>query len=253
MIRLFVSDIDGCLAEPYRPYRLRHLQELATLAARAAHDETVPRLSLCSGRAYSYVEAMAQALGVTTPVLFEAGGGLFDPVAAQVRWNPSFTPDLAARLRAVQAWMEESLAPGTSLMVDYGKRTQVGVAGPDEAVVMDALPKVEAFVDKHAPELRVFHTPISIDVLAPSITKREAMSWLAGEVGCALDEIAFIGDSNGDLGALGVVGYPFAPANAAPEVQRAPIRVTEGHVIDGVLEAYRWCIARNVGRHARAS
>jgi len=61
VIKLFVTDIDGCLGEPYTPY---DLDGLATLR-RYAHDagpptapSATPAVSICSGRPYPYVEAL---------------------------------------------------------------------------------------------------------------------------------------------------------------------------------------------------
>ena len=65
--------------------------------------------------------------------------------------------------------------------------------------------------------------------------------------------MAFIGDANGDLGALETVGYSFAPANATAEVKARVQLVTDGWGIDGVLEAYRWCLARNEALRKKAS
>ncbi|HEX7069182.1 MAG TPA: HAD family phosphatase, partial [Rhodothermales bacterium] len=87
MIRLFVSDIDGCLSEAYRPYDIPAFSRLAAMVADAGglgDKPGIPAFSLCSGRAFAYVEAMTQLLGISTPVLFEAGGGIFDPVAVRV-------------------------------------------------------------------------------------------------------------------------------------------------------------------------
>ena len=81
MIKLFVTDIDGCLAEPYEPYDLEGLGTLRRLADEAQG----PTLSICSGRPYPYVEAMTQALDLTTPVLFEAGRYRIEPAAARLK------------------------------------------------------------------------------------------------------------------------------------------------------------------------
>lgn len=244
-VRLFISDIDGCLSEPYEPYDLERFVALAGLARAAEGMPGRPRFSLCSGRPFSYVEAMSQVLGLRAPVLFESGGGMFDPVAAQAAWSPAFTDDLAAQLDEVRSWFERDVLPGTGLRYDYGKRTQAGIIGPDRPEVARWVPRVERFVEERFPGLVVFHTPVSIDVVARAITKREAMHWLADVAGTDLAEIAYIGDTNGDLGALEEVGYSFAPANADPAVRAAVDVVTRGAVTDGVLEAYRWCLAHN--------
>lgn len=244
-IRVFISDIDGCLAEPYCAFTLADFVTLADFARRAEDDPRRPRFSLCSGRAYPYVEAMSQVLGLRIPVLFESGGGMFDPVAARVRWSPAFSPSVAEQIEEVRHWLIREAVPNSGMMYDYGKRTQAGIVGPDAEEVAAWVPRVSALVEAQFPDLVVFHTPVSIDVVAGTITKREAMHWLADEMGIDVAEMAYIGDTNGDLGALTEVGYAFAPANAAPAVREAVEHVTAASVSGGVIEAYAWCLRQN--------
>lgn len=245
-IRLFISDIDGCIAEPYRPYQVEEIGKLTRLIASV--DE--PRFTLCSGRAYPYVEAVTQVLGVQTPVIFESGGGMFDPVSASITWNPNFHRDVEVELAEIGRWLRDVLVPGTSMMFDYGKRTQAGVIGPYEAEVLRAADVVERHVASNHPGFTVYHTSVSVDVVFTEITKRQAMSWIAESLGLALPEIAFIGDTNGDLGALDIVGRSFSPANGTEAVRSAVQTVTAGSVIDGVIEAYRTCIHENASRES---
>lgn len=249
MIKLFISDIDGCLAMPYRPYDLERFQVLAEHAAAAnepAEADVRPAVSLCSGRAYSYVEAMAQVLGLTTPVLFESGGGMFDPVAAHTTWHPAFTPEVEAHLQEIRTWMLEALCgPDTTLSLDHNKRTQAGLVSPKQEEIEAHLPEVEAFVAGVAPELRIFTTHVSIDVLPAEITKKQGIEWLSRHLDIPLEEIAYIGDTGGDLEALDAVGVSFAPANAEPAVRERVDVVTGASVLAGTLEAYTWCMRHN--------
>ncbi|NBC17870.1 MAG: HAD hydrolase family protein [Bacteroidetes bacterium] len=244
-VKLFISDIDGCLSEPYAAFDLDGFQTLRKLVRASMSDPAIPAFSLCSGRSYAYVEAMTQAVEVRQPVLFESGGGWFDPVAVAVRWNPALTPDIEEQLRAVREWLVGTCLPGTTAMFDYGKRTQAGIVSSDTDEIDALVPQVEQFVAEHLPDLRVFHTPISIDVLAPEITKKQALHWLSRELDVPLQQMAYIGDTNGDLEALGDVGCSFAPANATPEVRAKVDHTTDGAVIQGVLDAYTQCIAHN--------
>lgn len=243
MIRLFVSDIDGCIAEPYHGYDLDMLHRLARLIHDP--DPAVPPFSLCSGRAYAYVEAVSQLLSIEVPVLFESGGGLFDPVHARVKWNPVLTPDVERDLLEIRHWLMQEALPGSGMMFDYGKRSQMGIVGPDFQEVQDMVPRVEEFVSKNFPDFRVFHTSVSIDVAFEQVTKRQAMQWLSEEMKTPLEEIAYIGDTSGDLPALEIVGYSFAPANASSVVKRAVDYVTEESVTAGVYAALEHCIGIN--------
>ena len=254
MIELFVSDIDGCLAEAYRPYDLPALATLADHAARAGDLGSVPgrpAFSLCSGRAYAYVEAMSQLLGLRTPVLFESGGGIFDPVEVRVTWHPAFSAAVEAEIEAVRSWLMSDVLPGTTMMYDYGKRTQAGIIGPDFDEVESLAPIVRTYVNKHHPGLQVLQTTVSIDVVASGVAKLDGLHWLSERLGISLAEIAYIGDTHGDIPALQAVGASFAPANATPDVQEAVQHVTALPLAEGVIEAYEWCLTRNQSAEGR--
>jgi hydroxymethylpyrimidine pyrophosphatase-like HAD family hydrolase len=247
MIRLFVTDIDGCLAVPYRPFRLDRLSRIrdwARLAGAPGSHDVYPAVSICSGRSYPYVEAMSQILDLRTPVLFESGAGLFDPVEMLCRWHPDVAPDLESGMEEVKRFVSR-LAAGTAVSVDLSKRTQVAVVAPDRKHIDPLIGPVSEFVSVSHPALKTFVTPFSIDVVAPNLTKRDGIRWLAEICGVGLDEIAFVGDTDGDIGALQLVGSSFAPANADTSVRAVVGETMSGSDVDGVIEAYEKVLTRN--------
>jgi hydroxymethylpyrimidine pyrophosphatase-like HAD family hydrolase len=249
MVKLFIADIDGCLSEPYKPFDLDGFARLRAWAEQAEEDPALPRLSVCSGRSYAYVEAVAQALGLRAPALFESGGGRFDLPAARIRWNPALTPAVERELDAVRAFYLTHVVPlDAAVALDYGKRAQAGFVHPDPAFIHRVLPAVRDFVTPRFPDLHVYETHVSIDVVPRGLTKAQAVQWLAGEEGLDLSEVAFVGDTRGDAEALAAVGLGFAPQNAAEAAKRAADVVTEGAVLAGVEEAYRRCLALNRAR-----
>jgi hydroxymethylpyrimidine pyrophosphatase-like HAD family hydrolase len=246
VIRLFVSDIDGCLSEPYRPIDLDHIQELRRIAENgdpSGVPDAPPELCLLTGRAYGYAEAISQVLHVRGAVLFEAEAGLFDPLRARVHWHPGFTENVESELDGVRKWLHH-IARRTGLLLDIGKRTQAGIVGPDEESIRRTLPEVEAHVAVNHPDFRVAHTSVSIDVLHRNLTKLEGLHWLNARTEVSVQEMAYIGDSMADLEALRVVGRSFAPSNALPEILAA-VQTPTGPVARGVLEAYRTVISEN--------
>ena len=245
MVKLFLADIDGCLAAPYEAYDLDGFRTLADYGRRAETDPVLPRLGICSGRSYAYVEAVAQALDLRGPALFESGGGRFDLHEARIRWNPYLTPEIERQLRDVRDYFHREVLPETGFAYDYGKRAQAGAVWTDEAAVARWAEVVDRYVTETFPDLAVHPTHVSIDVVPRALTKRVAMEMVAEQEGLRLGELAFIGDTSGDLEALEAVGFSFAPQNAQPAVRAAVDVVTEGAVLDGVLEAYRWCIRHN--------
>lgn len=245
MIKLFLSDIDGCLAAPYEPYDLDGFRTLADFARRAETDPALPRLGLCSGRAYAYVEAVAQALDLRGPALFESGGGRFDLPDARIRWSPHLTPEVEQALAGVRDYLHREVLPGSAFSYDYGKRAQSGIVGTDAEEVERMAQEVDRIVSASFPALAVHSTPVSIDVVPRVLSKRVGIETVAEQEGLAMEEIAFIGDTGGDIEALEAVGFSFAPQNAAPRVKDVVQTVTRGAVMDGVLEAYRWCVRHN--------
>lgn len=246
MIRLFICDIDGCLAMPYQPVNLKSWDTLSDYAMEGEQPEAPrPRITICSGRPRPYVEAVSQALNLHVPAMFEGGGGYFYLPKGKVVWHPSFTDEMARDMEEVKHWLVTECIPGTKLSFDYSKRTQAGLIGPDTPAVERLVPEVEAFVEQRFPLFRVFNTPISIDVVPKTITKRQALDWLSEQTDIPLEEMAFIGDTNGDLEALQAVGYSFAPQNAAPMVKDAVSYVAEGSAVDAVLEAIEWSTKHN--------
>ncbi|GAB5536200.1 MAG: HAD hydrolase family protein [Rubricoccaceae bacterium] len=246
MIRLFLADIDGCLSEPYVPYDLDGFAQLRDWAQRAETDARYPRLGICSGRSYAYVEAMAQALGLTAPALFESGGGRFDLPDARITWNPALTPVIERELEAARTFLLDHVVPtSTTISFDYGKRSQAGIVSPMVGECETHLPAVEAFLAENLPDLTAYHTPYSIDIVPPGLTKVDALRWLATSEGMGLNELAFIGDTNGDAAAIQAAGAGFAPRNGSEAAHAAADVVTEGAVLAGTVEAYRWCLRRN--------
>lgn len=246
MIRLFLADIDGCLSEPYVPFDLDGFRQLRDWATRAETDDRYPRLGICSGRSYAYVEATSQALGLRAPALFESGGGRFDLADARITWNPALTADLERALDACRTFLLDEIVPRSeTVSFDYGKRSQAGIVGPVPGECEAFLPEVEAFVAAQGATLTAYHTPYSVDVVPAALTKVQAIRWMADMDGMDLGEVAFIGDTNGDAAAIAACGLGFAPANGAEPAKRAADVVTGGAVMDGVIEAYRLCLRRN--------
>ncbi len=246
MIRLFLADIDGCLSEPYRAFDWDAFAHLRAWGARAEADDRFPRIGLCSGRAYAYVEATAQALDLRAPALFESGGGRFDLRAARITWNAALTPDVERELGAARRFLLDAVVPTSpTISFDYGKRSQAGIVSPVPGECDAHVAAVEAFVAREVPRLVAYHTPFSIDVIPRALTKALAIAACAEDEGVALADVAFVGDTNGDAEALAAVGHGFAPANGSDTARAAARTTTPGAAIAGVLDAYRACLAAN--------
>ena len=92
------------------------------------------------------------------------------------------------------------------MSVDVAKETQATIVGPNVEDIRSNYSIINDFVTTNYPALRVFQTLHSVDVVTPYLTKREGVEWLAEECGLQLHELAFCGDSDGDVGALQITG-----------------------------------------------
>lgn len=245
MIKLFLADIDGCLSQPYQDIRLDEWQRLRRWAGLAESDPRYPRLGLCSGRPYSYVEAVAQVLGIRGPILFESGTGRLELPAGKITWSDALTPEVEREMDGVREFIHREIAPFEPVTVEHGKRAQAGVIALDPDVLQRVIRRLHDLVDASYPELIVSDTDVSVDVHPKFLSKQTAVEWTSRNLGLMLDQVAFIGDSRGDVGALNVVGKSFAPSNAQQIVKEVVDTITTGSVIEGTIEAYEWCIRYN--------
>ena len=246
MIRLFVSDLDGCVSHPFRAPPLEALHELVALHRGRRDDPCIPPLTLCTGRPQAYAEAVAQWLAIDLPFLFESGSGMYDPRANRIRWSPYIDEATESALSLLRPIIHGDIVrehPGT--IAEYAKRSDVGVLNPDPARIAVIRPIIEELAAGYPDaDLEVHDTVVSVNVIPRAANKGAGVAWLAEHLGLSLAEVAYMGDSRGDLSALTRVAMPFAPANAVSEV-KAVAQVTEGEATLGLVEAYREVIAHN--------
>jgi len=234
MIRLFVVDIDGCLTIPFTT---PHWASFS--AIRELNLTGEPKLAILTGRPQPYAECMAQMLGIEGPVVFESGGGLFDPKTTMVHWNEAITVDMMRRVARIREWAAQLIATQfPSSMLEFAKHTDVGFVNQDYDIIMKIFALCKERVACEDGLFEVHHTEISVNVILTVCNKGNGLKWISKVTGIPLSEIAYIGDSSGDISALKLAGKAFAPSNAAPGV-KAIADVMSGATSEGVLEAYR--------------
>ncbi|MBI3913646.1 MAG: hypothetical protein HY327_05605, partial [Chloroflexi bacterium] len=90
MLKLVLVDIDGCLTPgEAKPWDFEVMQFVADLNRHARRDAKQFAVTLCTGRAEPYVEALMQAIDAHMPAIYEHGAGMYFPTAYQFREHPS--------------------------------------------------------------------------------------------------------------------------------------------------------------------
>ncbi len=245
MIKFFVLDLDGCLTYPFQAPDWQPITAIRELQLRSADENEIPALSLCTGRPQPYAEAVAQWLGIRHTFIFESGGGFYHPVENKLTWSPYFTSEIARKSGDIREWFTRDVLPKfPGMMMEFTKQTDVGVVHNN----IDEIRKVHEIasnkIGDEYPEFEVHSTDISVNIIVKACNKASGLQYFAETHGVSADEMAYIGDTSGDIKALEWVGAPFAPSNGIVEVkQRA--EVMNGEATIGVLEAYEAIIASN--------
>lgn len=244
MIKLFISDIDGCISTPFEAPDWELLSQIRRLNEQSKHDMAVPSLSICSGRPFPYVEAVAQWLGIDNHVVFESAG-IYELSTNNVRFLPAFDDQAEQHVRELKQWLRKEIVPQHSdLIIEFTKRMDAGIIHLDTTVIDDIFPQVVDFVSKHYPKFEVHRTDVSINIILAENNKQNGIQNLCRILGLEPAEVAYIGDSSGDIPGLKIVGRAFAPLNAADDVKEEA-EVLTAEVTDAVLMAYRKIIQEN--------
>ncbi|MCH8568497.1 MAG: HAD-IIB family hydrolase [Balneolales bacterium] len=247
MISLFVLDIDGCISMPFETPEWEALTELRRLNDLSKTDKNIPPLSICSGRPQPYVEAVGQWLGMYRPLIFESGGGMFNPEDVSVSWPDILTDEKERQIAEIRSWVyRDIINPTAGASGEFTKRTDVGIIHTNEAEIIKMFNKVCERVAREHPNFEVHRTEISINIIMSGANKGTGLNWLARKCGISLEEIAYIGDSGGDIPALKVAGMKFTPSNGIDELKQMPgVTATKGKATRGVIEAYKTIIEAN--------
>lgn len=285
MIEYFVSDVDGCLATPFQEPDWEALSQIRAYHKRARLDRQTqgespyPLLSICTGRPLAYTESLTQWLGIRTPFVFESAL-VFDLETYQVRgaathrnaWiqtDPSTIHTITATgdyeldnfsslsqhpgirdIHQVKEWFLQDVVPRyPEMSIEFAKILDAGLVCHDPELVDIVEKETELYLKKHAlTHLEIHTTDVSINVLLGGNNKGLGLRLLANAFQTPLSQIAYIGDSSGDIPALDLVVRPFTPANA-----RRIVRQQEGYhhlasqTTESVLEAYELCVKDNMG------
>lgn len=244
MIKLFITDLDGCISTPFKTPDWDLLSQIRRLNEQSDHDMAVPPLSICSGRPFSYVEAVAQWLGITNHVVFESAG-MYELSTNNIRFLPIFDDEAEQHVQELKQWLrDEIVRRHQDLVIEFTKRMDAGIIHLDTAVIQEIYPPIKEYVNDQYPNFEVHHTDVSINIVLSDNNKRNGILKLCEIMDLDPMEVAYIGDSSGDIPGLKVVGRAFAPKNASDAVKEEA-EVLEAEVTDAVLTAYRRIIQEN--------
>lgn len=244
MIKLFVTDLDGCIAYPFKTPKWDILTKIRDLSIESRNDPTVPPLSICTGRPYPYAEAIAQLLDIRIPFVFESAGlYIWDGNRIKTALNNDI--EALEPIRMMRNWIIKEILPDyPSAAIEFTKKMDAGVVSMEKKFIDQIYPRIAEKVEKEFQELEIHITDVSVNVLLKGNNKLQGMKLLAEHLMIGLHEIAYIGDTGGDIPALEAVGMPFCPSNATRGVKNISKNLT-AETTEAVLAAYEETIAHN--------
>lgn len=244
MIKLFITDLDGCISTPFISPDWSLLSEIRRLNDQHVNDLAVPPLTICSGRPLPYVEAVAQWLNVKHPAVFESAG-VCNIENYEIQFLPVFDEKAQQQVDELKTWLEREIIPEyPGMILEFSKKMDAGLIHPKKEVIDDAFPAITEYVTKRYPIFEVHKTEVSINIILEDNNKENGILRLCELLDITPREVAYIGDSSGDIPGLKIVGQPYAPDNAVAEVKEHA-EVLNVKVTEAVLMAYNRIIQKN--------
>jgi Cof subfamily protein (haloacid dehalogenase superfamily) len=264
--RLLACDIDDTLVRFPDPPSLRVTQ---AIQAALASGVTV---ILVTGRAFHRARPIAQALGLTTPIVCNHGGVIRDPMdgtTIQCKTLPcALTVEIVAWLQTQNVCIllfdgdqvyhdcqaEEVVAdfrvytggPHSTYARDL--RTQV----PEQTEIVLATTQDRERLDEICARAQarwgdvarvLYSHPFGVDIM-PLCSKSETLAWLAGQWGVAREEVMAAGDGENDVDMLAWAGLGVALGDGHPDAQAAADVIAPPFEQDGAAWAIEHYILR---------
>lgn len=247
MITLFATDLDGCLTEPFVSPNWDLFTQIRQLNARAKLEDPIPPLTICTGRPQPYAEAIAQMMDIDLPILFESGAGMYHPKEVSIEWADFVTNDRLEQILEIKEFLRKEIVPSfDNVTLEFSKYSDAGLIHTDTDVISEIHEIIQKFVDSNKFDTEVHVTDVSVNVLIKGSNKGVGLRWLSKKLEIPLENMAYIGDSSGDIPALKIVGKAFAPMNASEKVKQiSGIHVRKESSTAAMLASYRELISTN--------
>ncbi len=253
-IKLVVSDIEGCLNLNEHTYDLEALNWIRVANQLAREDNSIPFVTVCSGRQHAFVEAITQMISGTLPAIFENGCGLYFPTRSlyeEYAWHPLLgQPEVLSQFAEVREKVTEEVIASKQARRVPGKEVMLSLHPVPPVEVKDVFSIVTGILAKSQLVASVTRSASAVDITPTGIDKAAGVRWLVdtleGVLSVELANVAGVGDSVGDVPFLRIVGLSAAPANASEPVKSLIDYCSLRADGRGVVDIIRHCIAVNM-------
>lgn len=239
-VKWIIADLDGCItAEESAAWDLEPLARLAESSREASAGRgTHAPLTICTGRPQPYVEVLMKILDIRAPAICENGAVLYTLHDNRAWYGPGVTEEKILGMRAVRAYLEADVLPAhPGVLLQFGKEAQISVFSEQPDRLAPVRRCVEEFVARAGgPDLCLTASYYYLNVSLAGVDKGNALRALMRELHVTRDEVAGIGDTEGDFPLREAVGFFACPANARPALKQTADYVSPYPLTEGVLD-----------------
>jgi hydroxymethylpyrimidine pyrophosphatase-like HAD family hydrolase len=219
-MKLIVLDVDGVLSHgEAQAFDLAVLERLRRLNQEAKSNESLPAVTLNTGRPSPYVEALMQAIDGWRPALFENGAGMYFPQSYQFKVTPLFSQSIKSQLDTLIALLDKEIVQKGKAYWQPGKTVCHTLFSYGEIGIGEIAVEASRLAGTVSDDLSVVLASQALNIYPKLINKGTGLQWLSEETGISALEMAGVGDSDGDIDFLRLVASPAAPENSTSGVK----------------------------------
>ncbi|MEW6200571.1 MAG: HAD hydrolase family protein [bacterium] len=246
MIEIIVVDIDGCITPGEgEAADLVVLARLAEFNRSAQHDPHTPHITLCTGRQGPYADLMCQLIGATKPAIFEHGSGFYLPQPYEFIAHPLITEEKLRMLAEMKRIVNDRIVKTQLGKTQPGKEYSLSVY-PKSGLTVDALgDNLAEICEENGFDFVIDKGVKCVNIFFSGIDKGEGVRWLAEYEGLDLARIGGIGDAQGDLPFLEIVGFSATPANGQDSLKKKVAYLSPYENGKGTIDIIEKCIEKN--------
>jgi hypothetical protein len=239
-VQWIIADVDGCLTpEESIAWDLERFAALARRVREASQGRSsLAPLTLCTGRPQPYAEVLMKLLDVRAPAICENGAVFYTLDGNRAWFARGVTEEKLLGLRAVRAFIETELLPAQpAAVLQFGKESQISVFSDQPEVLSPMQPLIEDFTRRRGgPELVINRSHYYLNISLAGLDKGAAIAELLEMLAVGRDQVAGIGDTEGDLPLRAAVSFFACPANARPAIKTVADYVSPHPLLEGVLD-----------------
>lgn len=257
MIRCLAMDLDDTLLRDDLSISAENQR-----AIQQALDRGV-KIVLASGRMVASMHSYAQKLGLDMPLIAYNGAMIQEAMTGETLYHRPVPREVAIQVIPIfqelnfhlnvyfnerlyvkewDHWSEQYQASAGVTPHPAGDLLNIVTGAPTKMLgigTIEAIEKMRADLERRfGPQLDFTRSkPNYLEILAPGVSKSDALQFLARKWGFDRNEFMAIGDAPNDLAMISWAGVGVAMANAVPDVRKQADAVVSDNNHHGVAEA----------------